>query len=503
MGILPVFLFGTVFILGVLAVLEVYSPRTVLEGFASGPGQGQRPRNSFWGRFTAPRSDIDSAKEDLSLIRDPRYFADYADVTRLGVKYDFCRMVATKAEPENFFFACALNGTDKLDTTKFRTKGTADGFRISQDDYMRDINGDGRDDYCRIIKWKDGTYQPVCVRANDIGFETKEVIDPSPPEDISLLLRMYIDCVIWLRLFGDMKDVVENVKVQVAGALAIDETPKKEKTEGLELLGGNQFLRLSDSTDLSLGTIVPLRSIRCWMVWVYFEEFTNNAKIFDFGNGAGRDNVFLGIYGKGDESAQEEDLRPALCNGSEFDTVPTCASGAQPVSELDPKDLMRTSDANVDEYTCVGFETMPRKLGPSFATRPAKTRKTGKATLLFEVWDQQNRKMRLKLSNSIPRQKWVHICITATNNDGFRPNIALYLNGEKKLEKENGWLPSTSSMTNCYIGKSNWSNSVSKFENKDELFRGKLFDFRAYRASLSEGQIQESYDWGKEKLKLN
>ena len=57
-------------------------------------------------------------------------------------------------------------------------------------------------------------------------------------------------------------------------------------------------------------------------------------------------------------------------------------------------------------------------------------------------------------------------------------------------------------MTNCYIGKSNWANSVSQYENRDELFKGSLFDFRAYTVSLSEDLITQTYDWGLEKLGL-
>jgi hypothetical protein len=67
------------------------------------------------------------------------------------------------------------------------------------------------------------------------------------------------------------------------------------------------------------------------------------------------------------------------------------------------------------------------------------------------------------------------------------------------FEKESGWLPAASFMTNCYIGKSNWSSS-GQYENRDELFKGKLFDLRAYKKSLSEGMIQDSFDWGKEQL---
>jgi hypothetical protein len=163
---------------------------------------------------------------------------------------------------------------------------------------------------------------------------------------------------------------------------------------------------------------------------------------------------------------------------------------------------MKSSSANVDEFSCTSFEIYPRKLKPS-TVEPIKMKKTNKATLIYEVWDKQSRKMRVKVNNIIPLQKWTHITVTAIGNDAFRPNIAIYVNGVKQMEKESGWLPATSSMSNCYIGKSNWANDTSQYENRDELFKGRLFDFRAYRRSLSEDLIQESYDWGKEILPLS
>jgi hypothetical protein len=502
-------------LLGIVMLTEVFAPGLVKEGFAN------LPRTSYWASFAAPRSDISSMQEDSSYIRDPRYFADYADVSRLGVKYDFCRMVAPADEPKQYFFACALAGTEGLDSTKFRTMSTKDGFRISHDDYMRDVNGDGRDDYCRILKWKDGSYQPVCQRATDVGFDSKETVDSDPPEAIVTLLTFYEQCAIWLRFTSDMNDTMGAIKVKTSGSLTIDETPsriaildgikptspevgetpKRSTTEGLQFNGIDQFLRVYDSSDLSLGMNVPLRAIRAFMVWVYFDEFTNNAKIFDFGNGKGKDNVFLGILGKGDPGTEgAAELRPIGC-GSEDSTLPSGPSGAQPVKEMSPQHLLQTTDANVDEYTCSGFEVYPRRLGPS---KPSAVvpKKTGRATLLYEVWDKQARKMRIKVNNSIPLGKWTHITITATNNDAFRPNIAVYVNGKMVLQKENGFLPSTGSMTNCYLGKSNWSTGVSQYEDRDELFKGRLFDFRAYKTALSKQLIEESYDWGKAKLAL-
>lgn len=490
---LSLILFITLLTIGIIILLEVFSPGFVEEGFAN-----ILPKTSYWSSFIAPRTDVDDEKEDSSLIRDPRYFNGYSDVSRLGQNYDFCRMVSTSDEPDNLFFACALAGTEKTDSTKFRTESVKDGFRISYDDYMRDINGDGRADYCRILKWKDGTFQPVCARAKDFAFDSREVVDQNPPENIETLLRFYDGCVLWLRFMNDMKDSVENVNVAISGKILIDEKPRVENSEGIQFNGSDQFLRLSDSSDLSLGMNVPLRSVRAWMIWVYFDEFTNNAKFFDFGNGSGKDNVFLGILGKGDSAVGEDILRPLLC-GREDSTVPEGSTGAQPVSEVSPEELMKTSDANVNEYTCVGFDVKPRILPKSSIVEPPK-KLTGKATLIYEVWDKQARKMRVKVNNAIPLKRWTHVCVTAMGNDAFRPNIAIYINGKKFMEKESGWLPATSSMTNCYMGKSNWANDVSQYENRDELFKGRLFDFRAYRRSLSEDLIQMSYDWGKEKL---
>ena len=40
------------------------------------------------------------------------------------------------------------------------------------------------------------------------------------------------------------------------------------------------------------------------------------------------------------------------------------------------------------------------------------------------------------------------------------------------------------------------------FENKDQLFHGRLFDLRGYKSQLSEGLIKDSIGWGKAKLGL-
>lgn len=492
MSVFPLLLLISIIVLGIVVVTELLAPGLVKEGF-----QNETP---YWTFFVSPRSDIGPLQEDDTYIRDPRFFNDYANVGRLGVSYDFCRMLAPANDPTNLFFACALAGTDKLDSAKFRTPGVKDGFKVSHDDYMRDVNGDGRDDYCRIIQSPaDSSWQPSCAISTDTGFDSKEIVDSDPPADIQTLLTFYQGCVVWLRMMSDLKDTVGNVAVQTAGGIAIDETPRRDTSDGLEFNGSNQFLRISDMSDLSLGFHVPLRSVRVFMVWAKFDAFTNNAKLFDFGNGKAQDNVFLGILGKGDPKASGGDLRQLIC-GDES-TVPATGSGAQLVTETTPQRLMETSAANVNDFVCLDPELTPRRLSPSIPpTGNVKNATT--ATLIYEVWDKQSRKMRIKANGAVPLGKWVHIAIAATNDDAFRPNLGVYINGAKILQKEGGFLPSTGTMTNCYLGKSNWMNATSQYEDRDELFKGRMFDFRMYQGSVSEQMIQDSYTWGKTRLNI-
>jgi len=487
---LPFPIFSLLLLIGISVLViiitgEIFAPGLITEGFEV------IPQASFWSTFVSPRGDIGPNKEDPGYIRDPRYFNDYTDVTRIGVPYDFCRVIAPVENPTNFFFACALAGTDGTSSVSFRTANVKDGFKTSYDDYMNDTNGDGRNDYCRILKWKDGTWQPQCLRSGDTGFDTRNVVDSAPPANIKTLLSFYQDCVMWLRFDRNLSDTVGSVKVQTSGGLAIDERPNTS-LEGVEFNGIDQFLRISDSNDLSLGFNVPLRSLRSWMVWVKFDKFTNNAKIFDFGNDK-QDNVFLGILGKGDPAISQMEEAEIV----QESTIPNKPSGAQAVMEMSPRRLMETTSANVDEWTCNGFELEPKKI-----SRPPISGKiqVKYASLLYEVWDKQARKMSIKVNNIIPLGKWVHIAVVAQNNDAFRPDISIYVNGIQTLTKKSGFLPSASNMTSCYIGKSNWANNVSKYENRDELFKGRMFDLRAYQASVSKGLVESSYIWGKEKL---
>jgi hypothetical protein len=453
----------------------------VEEGFADSTNTD----GGFFSRYIPMRGDVGTEAEEAGFRRDSRFFAGYADVQRFGVNHDFCRMVEPEGrnDPQYAFFACALAGTENLSGTEFRTETVKEGFKRSRDDYMRDTMKSGRQDYCRILKQDDGSFQPMCRRAGDRRFTKRDFLDPNPGKNIQTMLEFYDGIMMWLRLRDDMVDYAGNLLVSRAGEITIDEEPNPSKTRGLTFNGIDQYLRIGDSQSLTFGDTLSLRSMRAVSVWVYFEEFTNNAHIFDFGNGSGRDNVWLGIVGRGSPSIQDSTIRS---------TPQEC------VEEVRPQTLMATTSANVDDFLCPLFEVTGKRVKPLIPRKSAKSadEEARMADLVYEVWDAKDRKMRITVPNSVPLRKWTHIAVTAATNDAFRPDIKIYINGIQSAFFPSGFLPQTNYMTNNYLGKSNWSDATSQYENRDELFKGRMFDFRAYNTIMSEKKIGESVKWG-------
>jgi len=501
-------------LLGIL-VLEMIYPVALNEGFQVALGSPKNELRQKANILTAPfekRGDIGPFKEEGGYKKDGRFFSDWMDVQRLGERRDYCRMVFPDGgKEEDSFFACALAGTTGLTSVAYRTKAVKDGFIRSRDDYINRIRQDGRDAYCRIIKTSSGAYEPTCIAADDKGFGDSNFLDTNPPDEIKTLVDFYRGCRMWLRFRDDMIDYMSNSSsttiIQVAGKPTLIEVPNPSVTRGLILNGTDQFIRLGDSLDLTLGNVGSLRSVRAFSVWVKFDEFTNNAHIFDFGNGSGKDNVFLGILGKGDaDSAGGNNIRKE--NKCKDSTVPDGASGAQWCPELRAQDLFVMSKANVDDYTCTGpeIEPNPKKLNgidstpvPEYDPTASKSR----ATLLYEVWDGALRKMQMKINNVIPINAWTHIVITAANMDALRPDIKLYINGNEIYTIESGFLPQRAVTSHNYLGKSNWTDASGEFELRDELLRGAIFDFRMYNIALSESRVKRILQWGMGKLGLD
>jgi hypothetical protein len=110
--------------------------------------------------------------------------------------------------------------------------------------------------------------------------------------------------------------------------------------------------------------------------------------------------------------------------------------------------------------------------------------------------------MRIVVPSVFKLDTWTQVVITAEGTDSFRPDIAVYVDGVKRFVQPNGWLPQNSMTEKNYIGKSNWADVTSQYANKDELFKGAVFDFRGYVVPLDAKVIADSYAWGKKMLGL-
>ena len=76
----------------------------------------------------------------------------------------------------------------------------------------------------------------------------------------------------------------------------------------------------------------------------------------------------------------------------------------------------------------------------------------------------------------------------------------LAIDGVKAAENPNGYLPQSSVTSNNYIGKSNWINPSSNYENAPELFHGSLFDLRGYNQAVNKKKLEKTIEWGKKRL---
>ncbi len=498
---------GLVLIIAVIAY-EWLRGRMIQEGFTD----GQIPE--FFNRYFPKRYDVvpGQQREQDGWIRNPRYFEGYVDVQKLGYKADFCRVVEKEGDPESRILACALAGQEGLDTITYRTNSERSGFKFSRDDYFRDVNGDKRDDYARIVKVAQAPKDAWEARAVLAGLtrfrQDTEVQDTNPPPHIVDLLWFFEGIMVWYRWFDDMLDYAENTRLQIAGNMRIDETPQKIKTKGLSMnrlpaissetpAAADQFLKLGENERMELDSIVQLRELRAISVWVYFDEFTNNARIFDFGNGAGKENVILGIMGRGNSTADAAAYGRLSARPSASNLV--CQARAP--SEVHPLTFLNQSgEANIEFWNCPGPEPIDSafpedELAGNEGLPPT-------ANLLFEVWDAAQRKMRILVQDAIPLKKWTHITLTTTDMDPLRPVWQVYINGKKMYEEPDGHMPLTSYTTKNYIGRSNWETDTSQYNDRDERFRGAMFDFRLYRIPMSASKIKRTFDWGLQKLDM-
>jgi hypothetical protein len=493
--------------IGILIIVIVYLVwdniyiRSFKEGFTGLVGVGS---SDFFAKYFPRRGDVGPEQEESGYVADPRYFQGYVDVQGFGGSTDFCRMVVPGAgtDDKGKFFACALAGTEGLSSVAYRTPSVAEGFQLGRDDYMRDIQGKGLSSYCRVLKGADGSFRAQCNVAELKKFRGGPLVpDNEPPKEVARVLRMYAGCVAWLRLFDDMVDYAGNLRVSKGGTIEVDEGAEAVKApvkQGV-YFNGHGFLRIGDNAQLEFGNTVLPQNVRCMMAWVKFEEFTNNAHVFDFGDGAGINNVWLGINGRGDMKAEIAGKYQALCGTSVTDVLPDPGSGAQYAEEVTPQVLLEK-----DLTTCSGFTVTPVEPEPVRVMTLSKKEEAGaaSASLVYEVWERDDRKMRVEIPGFFLKGVWTHVVVAALDDDPYRPDLAFYRNGVLMHVQPSAWLPQKNETTLNYIGRTNWFDVTNRYANKSELFKGYMADIRMYNSVVEENVIKDSHLWGSEKLGL-
>ena len=494
--------YGYWIIIGVLCsiiIWLIWGPQLkgAIEGFTDGTiGIGS---NGFLARYMPRRGDVGPEEEEAGYIMDPRYYHDYSDVQGFDGQTDYCRMIMpVGGDDKDKFFACALAGTEGLSSTSYRTSSVRQGFRLGRDDYMRDIQGRGVASYCRVLKDTDGQFKALCNVGGVDKFKGDRLVpDNEPPADVERLLRMYSGCTAWLRFHDDMVDYADVLHVSKAGGIGIDEkTVNPVPASGLQFNGVSGFLRIGDNPQLEFGNRIFLRNTRAFMMWVKFDEFTNNAHVFDFGDGAGNNNVWLGIIGRGSATAAGASVKsPLLCGGDS--TVPAGPSGAQYVPELSAQKMLEQ-----DLTACSGFTVVPVEPEPmrrmAVAEDDAVT--ADHASLVYEIWDREDRKMHVEIPQFFMKGVWTHVCVAALDDDPYRPDVGFYRNGKLLHVQPSAWLPQKNETSKNYLGRSNWIDVTDPYANKSELFKGALYDFRMYNGIVSAAVVEMSYKWGVERL---
>jgi hypothetical protein len=489
---------------------EMFRSRSI-EGFTSNIVAAE-DKSSFFGDYYPKRTDVVPGQtvEPAGWIRDLRYTEQYVDVQGIGLKNDFCRVIMRQDDPGSLIMACALAGTDGTSSASYSTRSRREGFKFSRDDYFTPVSSTTtkkRQDYCRIIKTSqapEDAWAPMCAPATLPGFDKKEVQDNAAPPDIVTLLWFYDGLMAWYRFKDDLQDYAENTHLLLAGNITIEEDPTKTKTEGLQINAvpptlrdtpppAEQFIRIGENEALEFDTEFEIRELRSVAVWAKFDLFTNNARIFDFGNGAGHGNVLLGIEGKGNTIKQKTTGAVAAATAQPEENAPVCNRTA-PI-EVSPQLYMKKTAANVEVYECPGPEPIDSAVNPADQAEEKEV-SVSQANLLFEIWDSEQRKMRIRIVDAIQEGKWHHIVLTTTDT-AFRPTWQVYIDGVKIFTQTDGHLPQTALTTKNYIGKSNWEQQPGQGDYKDERFRGSLFDMRFYRVPMSESKVMKTLEWGK------
>ncbi len=453
-------------------------------------------------KFTTPlRTDIgysrDGWEEERGYERDLRYSETFADVQGFGVAADFCRAVQRKGDPDSLRMACALGRREGFDTMEYRSRSRGEGFRWSRDDYWksgydqakavnrrdgsydlaravnrRDGSSDqasGKMDYCRIVKDDvTGEWYSSCAVAGRDGFNVAEERDTSPPPRIRQLLEAYQGASTWYRFFDDTEDYAQNTVLEFHGRPEIPTLLKADVSRGLQfnrLLGSDtkapltDYVRWGEPGTLTLDQIVQPRQIRAVSFWVWLDTLDGKPRVLDCANpekgGEARDRVWIGVEG-GDADLPAA-VRPLTQPAEETRPDLALAAGVPPVEPLLPE------------------HALPLTLNNQKDTAP----KTS-ATWVFEIWDGEQRIMRLAGPHTARKDQWQHVVLTTTDSTTWWPTWQLWVDGEVVANRVEGRTIPAVTLAENYLGRG---------------LRGCLQDFRIYTEPMSAAKIAAAHRW--------
>ncbi|XP_033634822.1 uncharacterized protein LOC117296064 [Asterias rubens] len=120
---------------------------------------------------------VAARRYELNDLGLPSLFRGWVDVQGQGAANDYCRVVSISTQP---FLSCALAGMQGDGEYNYNSTGAWFDAGHMDTWYMRDVNQDGRDDYCRCVGCIPETYIS-CLLADDSGF-SGAVFDFQPPQ---------------------------------------------------------------------------------------------------------------------------------------------------------------------------------------------------------------------------------------------------------------------------------------------------------------------------------
>jgi hypothetical protein len=451
-----------VIVLGILVGIIFSETAHVKEGFAV-------PLRTDIGKLTH------GFTEESGYNRDLRYTETFTDIQGNGIAADFCRAVSKNGDPSSLRIACALATHEGMDTMEFQGPSVKEGFQLSRDDYWKDVNGKGRMFYCRILKEKqceegaelsdksNTSWFAGCAVATSTGITQREIRDVSPPPHIRSLLEAFEDAMVWYRWRDDSIDYIENTELELHGHPEFPSLLHPIKTRGLQLNRWprasqeagetapplRDFLRWGEKETLCLDQIVNPQQIRAISFWVYLDHLEKQTRILECTNGGTRDLVWIGIEGGG--------------------------ASIEPFSQ--PKgDVLPADELGSAQIHALGAHVEP----PKQSKKETSTNSTTTGSWVFEMWDKEQRIMRITTPPIAKTDVWQHVALTTTDSTSWWPTWQIWLDGQCISEKKDGRMIPALQLTQNKIGKN---------------VRGCLQDFRIYRAPLPPSKIASMIAW--------